>query len=239
MTGPLDRLSGLSAGIPGAGAQMPDARDLIRTHQTSAVNWRPGVPLQNVTWDLDREEGAEINLMKAARVGPYPEPIVEVPPDLSRNIVVTGVDSLVNWARKSSMFPLQFGLACCVFEMIATAMARFDLARFGMEAFRATPRQADLMIVAGTVTWKMAVPLRRLYDQMSEPRWVISMGVCATSGGPYFQSYSVVPGVNHIVPVDVYVPGCPPRPDALLYGIMQLHEKVKRYRLNATAAGSQ
>jgi NADH-quinone oxidoreductase subunit B len=218
--------------------RIPHAGDLIRVKQGATVNWQPGVPLADATWDLDREEGAEVNRMKAARTAPYQEPLVEVPPDLARSVVVTGVDSLVNWARKSSMFPLQFGLACCVFEMIATAMARFDIARFGMEAFRASPRQADLMIVAGTVTWKMAVPLRRLYEQMSEPKWVISMGVCATSGGPYFQSYSVVPGVNHIVPVDVYVPGCPPRPDALLYGIMQLHEKVKRYRLNGTVAGA-
>ncbi len=208
---------------------------------TAAYGVPPGLdpenPLFNVTWEMDREEGHAVNVMKAARTEQYPEPLVEIPDDLRRSAMVTSVDNLLNWARKSSVFPLQFGLACCVFEMIATAMSRFDISRFGMEAFRATPRQADLMIVAGTVTWKMAVPLRRLFDQMSEPKWVISMGVCATSGGPYYQSYSVVPGVNHIVPVDVYVPGCPPRPDALLYGIMQLHEKVKRYTLTHTPAG--
>jgi len=142
-------------------------------------------------------------------------------------VLTTRLDSLINWARKSSLWPATFGLACCAIEMMNATSSRNDLARFGSEVFRASPRQADVMIVSGRVSRKMAPVLRRIYDQMPEPKWVISMGACATSGG-VFDNYAIVQGVDKIVPVDVYIPGCPPRPEMLIHAVMMLQEKVMK-----------
>lgn len=192
----------------------------------------PGVEIENKpvvysSQELNLAEGAEIERMRCAITQPLPEPSDWIDEEeIKKNILLTTVEKMIHWGRHYSTWPVNFGLACCAFEMISLAASRFDISRFGMELLRASPRQADLMIVAGTVTWKMAPTVRRLYDQMADPKWVLAMGVCAISGGTFRESYSVVPGVNCIIPVDVYVPGCPPRPEALMYGLMKIHDKV-------------
>jgi len=147
-----------------------------------------------------------------------------------KNFLITSVDYVFNWARKSALWPMTFGLACCAIEMIAASTSRFDIARFGSEVFRPSPRQADLMIVSGTVTLKMAPVLKRIYEQMPDPKWVIAMGSCASVGGP-FNTYSVVQGVDRIVPVDVYTLGCPPRPENLFYALLKLQDKIDQMSL--------
>jgi len=177
--------------------------------------------------EMDQDEGKQIEDLIARSQQPLPDPDEWLEETLRGNVLVTTIDKVLNWGRHYSTWPFGSGLACCAMEMVPAAASRFDMARFGMEIFRASPRQADLLIVAGTLTWKMARALRLLYDQMAEPKWVLAMGACAISGGTFAHSYSVVPGVNRVIPVDVYVPGCPPRPEALLYGFMKIHKKIE------------
>jgi NADH-quinone oxidoreductase subunit B len=158
-----------------------------------------------------------------------------VPEDLKNNVFVTSLDKIYNWGRKRSVWPMLFGLACCAIEMIATAASRHDLSRFGWELMRASPRQADLMIVSGTVTKKMVPQIVRLYNQMPEPRYVISMGACATGGGPFKEGYNVVSGIDKFIPVDVYITGCPPRPEALLHSFIKLQEKIEKQSLSTVS----
>jgi len=178
--------------------------------------------------DIDSIEARTIENLRDSAQQVIPDPDSWLTEEISRNIMLTTVDAVLDWARSRSLFPLMFGLACCAFEMIGSATSRFDLSRFGMDIFRWSPRQADIMIVAGTLTWKMAPAVKIIYEQMAEPKWVIAMGACAISGGTFRESYSVVPGVNRIIPVDVYVPGCPPRPESLIYGINMLQKKIEQ-----------
>lgn len=176
--------------------------------------------------ELDLQEGKAVEALKARSQQPIPDPDGWIDEEIQRSVLITTLDAVMNWSRKYSPWPLFFGLACCAFEMMSAAGLRFDMTRFGMDIMRASPRQADLIIVSGTLTWKMAPAVKMIYDQMAEPKWVIAMGSCAISGGPFVDSYSVVPGVNRIIPVDVYVPGCPPRPESLIKGVQLLQQKI-------------
>jgi NADH-quinone oxidoreductase subunit B len=178
--------------------------------------------------ELDAVEGQVIEDLKAASQEPISDPDSWLDEELSQNVLLTKLDWVINWGRRSSIWPVICFPACCAFEFMSVAGPRFDMGRFGMEVLRASPRQADLLITAGTLTWKMAPNVRRVYNQMAEPKWVIAMGACGISGGIFRSSYNVVPGYNRIIPVDVYVPGCPPRPEALLYGIQMLQKKIAK-----------
>jgi NADH-quinone oxidoreductase subunit B len=178
--------------------------------------------------ELDQSESKVIEELKAGATESLVDPDAWLDEELSQNILLTTADWLINWGRRSSLWPVICFPACCAFEFISVMGPRFDMSRFGMEILRASPRQADVLITAGTLTWKMAPNVRRIYNQMAEPKWVIAMGACGISGGIFRSSYNVVPGYNRIVPVDVYVPGCPPRPEALLHGIQMLQEKIAR-----------
>jgi len=169
---------------------------------------------------------------------PDPKLVINMRPDVSEAVYTTSVDKVVGWARKNSLWPMPMGLACCAIELMATVGPRYDMARFGAEALRFSPRQADLMVVSGTVTKKMAPAVRKIYEQMPHPRWVISMGACASSGGMY-RSYAVVQGVDEILPVDVYISGCPPRPEALLEAIMEIQRKITRGEKSAAELAAE
>jgi NADH-quinone oxidoreductase subunit B len=178
--------------------------------------------------EIERREAAGIEALRNASQHPIPDPDAWLDQEIKRNLLFTTVDGVINWARKASLWPATAFTACCTFEFIGASASRFDTSRFGMEVVRASPRQADLLICGGTLSWKMAPQIKRLYDQMPEPKWVIAMGACAISGGIFHDSYAVVPGYNLLFPVDVYIPGCPPRPEALMAGFEALRRKISR-----------